>query len=88
MTVSTTSVHVVVRLFASVREALGREELRLELPAGSTVREVRQEVERLAPQAGPLLERCLLARNRTFASLGEAVQEGDEIAFLPPVGGG
>ncbi|MGC8837360.1 MAG: molybdopterin converting factor subunit 1 [Anaerolineae bacterium] len=82
------SVQVVVRLFASVREALGREELRLNLPAGSTVREVREEVERLAPEARPLLERCLLARNREFASPGEVVQEGDEIAFLPPVGGG
>ncbi|MGQ9456849.1 MAG: molybdopterin converting factor subunit 1 [Anaerolineae bacterium] len=79
---------VVVRLFAAAREALGREELHLELPAGSTVREVREEVSRTAPGAHPVLERCLLARNREFASPEEVVQEGDEIAFLPPVGGG
>lgn len=83
-----TSVHVVVRLFAAAREALGREELRLEFPLGSTVREVREEVIRLAPEARPLLERCLLARNREFASVEEALQDGDEVAFLPPVGGG
>lgn len=79
---------VVVRLFAAAREALGREELHLELPAGSTVREVREAVSCLAPEARPLLEQCLLARNREFASPEEALQEGDEIAFLPPVGGG
>lgn len=88
MTVSAPSVQVVVRLFASVREALGREELRLDLPPGTTLREVREAVGRLAPEARPLLERCLVARNREFASWEEAVQEGDEIAFLPPVGGG
>jgi molybdopterin converting factor small subunit len=43
---------------------------------------------RLAPEARPLLERCLLARNREFASVEEALQDGDEVAFLPPVGGG
>ncbi len=85
---SALSVQVVVRLFASVREALGREELHLDLPPGSTLREVREAVGHLAPEARPLLERCLVARNREFASLEEAIQEGDEIAFLPPVGGG
>ncbi|MBC7225123.1 MAG: MoaD/ThiS family protein [Anaerolineae bacterium] len=81
-------VQVVVRLFAAVREALGQETLTLRLPAGSTVRHAREEVERLAPEARPLLQRCLPARNREFASLDDPVHEGDELAFLPPVGGG
>jgi len=79
---------VTVRLFASAREVLGREQLRLRLPAGSTVGSVRDLLCQLHPQADGVLARSAPAVNREYSHLDFRLSDGDEVAFLPPVGGG
>lgn len=74
-------------LFATYRDLAGTDELELELPAGSTARDL---VERLRGYRG--LERLprepALAVNHVYAALSTALSEGDEVALLPPVAGG
>jgi molybdopterin synthase sulfur carrier subunit len=72
-----------VRFFASLRERLGLE--RTEIPAEG-VNDVRDVWQAVSDQ--PLDEEPLVAVNRNYASLEQAVEDGDEVAFFPPVTGG
>jgi molybdopterin synthase catalytic subunit len=79
--------HVLVRLFASYREAAGRGQFEMELPEGARVRDVLARV--LADH--PLLRsqrEIVAARNREYVGLDEPVTDGDEVALIPPVSGG
>lgn len=76
----------VLRLFAAAREAAGTPEA--EIP-GATVGDVLAEARaRFGPEFGAVLDRCRVWRNGNPAEAAEAVDEGDEVAVLPPVSGG
>ena len=79
-----------LKFFASLREALGAEGV-LELPEGSTVGQARDAL--LAqgePYAQALARGKALraARNQTACPEAEVLQDGNELAFFPPVTGG
>jgi molybdopterin synthase sulfur carrier subunit len=76
--------HVHVRFFASLRESLGRDELRLELPASARV----SDVWGAATGQATLPPGVLCAINHDYATPDAVVQPGDEVAFFPPVTGG
>lgn len=74
--------------FASLRETIGSSGESLELPAGcATVGQLRTA---LAERHAVLLTaknlRC--AVNQRMANMEDAVADGDEVAFFPPVTGG
>lgn len=76
-----------VLYFARFREALGKDRDTVSGPF-TTLDSVRQH---LLAQGGydVLGERNLMcARNEELCSLGEPVQDGDEVAFFPTVTGG
>lgn len=77
---------VTVRCFASVRELLGAESLEVEVAEGTTVQVL---LETLAERAPDLL-RLPLARavNRAYAPTDRVLEDGDEVAFIPPISGG
>jgi len=75
-----------VRLFAAYRERAGVEALDLELPEGTRVRQVQRELEARYP--GLSLGEGMAAVNAEFATGDRPLQDGDELAFLPPVSGG
>ena len=72
-----------VRFFASLRERLGLERTEISAEGVNNVRDVWQAV-----SDQPLDEELLVAVNRNYASLEQAVEDGDEVAFFPPVTGG
>jgi MoaE-MoaD fusion protein len=72
-----------VRLFAALRERAGSGELELELPEGSSVGDVWA-----ALGLGDEPPGLLFARNRTYAEPTQALENGDEVAVIPPVSGG
>lgn len=76
---------VQVLLFALFREQAGQARLQLELPEGSTVADVKALLEAQYPLR---LTGGLAAINEQLAQLGDLLQDGDELAFLPPVSGG
>lgn len=76
----------VLRLFAGAREAAGTAEA--EVP-GSTVDEVlTQARDRFGPAFADVLTHCAVWRNGEPAALDATVDDGDEVAVLPPVSGG
>lgn len=73
-----------VKFFASLREHLGREGAELDACEGLTI----AAVWRAVSAAEELPPTVLAARNQVYADADEHVQDGDEIAFFPPVTGG
>jgi molybdopterin synthase sulfur carrier subunit len=77
-----------VRLFAALREATGRSDLALELPAGSTPEDVFRQLATEHPALGPRRKSLATAVNRRYARFDAPLREGDEVVFIPPVSGG
>ncbi len=74
-------------LFASYAEALGRSEMPLDLPDGSSVAAVLARL-REDPAAGRLPPSPLVAVNQRYAKADTVLGDGDEVALIPPVAGG
>jgi molybdopterin synthase catalytic subunit/molybdopterin converting factor small subunit len=72
-----------VRLFAALRERAGAGEVEVDLPEEAVVADVWP-----ALPLGDEPPGLLFARNRTYADRSERLQDGDEIALIPPVSGG
>ncbi len=79
---------VQLRLFAIFRDLIGADRIPLELPAGSTVADLRQELFHRWPTLRNLLERSAIAINQEYATDHHVLSSGDEIALIPPVSGG
>ena len=84
--------NIQLRFFASLREALGTSQERLEIPDDvTTVGAVRTLLQRRggvwaeALADGKVLR---VACNQTMTDAGAALPEGCELAFFPPVTGG
>ncbi|MCG5501113.1 MoaD/ThiS family protein [Ectothiorhodospira lacustris] len=75
---------VTVRYFASLRESAGR--AREEMDAAGV--HCALDVWRRAQEGRPLPPGTLIAVNQEYAAADHPVQEGDEVAFFPPVTGG
>jgi len=80
-------VRVLVRLFASYREAAGQGHFDLELPPGATVRDA---IGRITKEHPLIAEgrQVVIARNREYVGVDEPLADGDELALIPPVSGG
>lgn len=73
--------------FAAARELIGTT-LDLTLPAGACVRDAWIALERTYPALTLHASSMRVARNGHLAPGDERLDEGDEVAVLPPVGGG
>lgn len=72
-----------------MRELLDESAFDLELPDGATLVDVWEALRARNRKVDSLASVTRLARNgRVAALLDERVADGDEIALLPPVGGG
>jgi molybdopterin converting factor small subunit len=79
---------VKVLLFGPVAAAAGREELELDVVPGTRIEDILVACREVCP-AVPILSGSLaLAVNAEWAAGGRILQEGDEIALIPPVSGG
>lgn len=76
-----------VRLFASLREELGRETVVVELGNPATVAELLKAFSSDYPGARSVGQ-ALVAVNQEIARPETRLGEGDEVALLPPVSGG
>ncbi len=79
-----------VRLFAAIREVVGRERLQVSVADGATPEDVWREL--LKSDAGGVLSarRANLAAavNRKYTKFDVPLSDGDEVVFIPPVSGG
>ena len=81
-------VRVTVRLFARLRELAGASELERTVEAPATIGSVWAGLVHSFPALAPYSGSISAARNLEYARPDAPVEEGDEIAFLPPVSGG
>ena len=79
-----------VRYFASLREALGGQET-VDVPEGATLGQLRDHLLARGGRHAEVLSRHRAVRgavNQRMVGEDEAVAEGAEVAFFPPVTGG
>jgi molybdopterin converting factor subunit 1 len=81
-------VRVNVRLFARLRDLVGAGELPRDVESGASVSTVWDNLVRDYPAIAPYAASMSCAVNADYARMTTTVQEGDEVAFLPPVSGG
>jgi molybdopterin converting factor subunit 1 len=85
---SKTALRTEVRAFARARELLGADTVTLEVPQGTTVAGVMDVLVERVPPLADIAAATRVARNGRIARASDLVEDGDEIALLPPVGGG
>ena len=77
-----------VRLFAVQRELAGTRELHLDLAAGSTIEDAWAALVARVPALAPGRPSVRFARNGDYAAATDRLEDGDELACIPPVSGG
>jgi molybdopterin converting factor subunit 1 len=79
---------VTIKLFAILRDRAGVSELVLDVPSESTVSAVTEQLAQRFPKIGEFLPRVAYAVNREYAPASTVLEDGDELALIPPVSGG
>jgi molybdopterin converting factor subunit 1 len=79
---------VTVRLFARAKDLAGSDAVTVELPALTTVGDLRRQLAVKYPRLESLLAHSVFAVDDEFADAGCELSPGAEIALLPPVSGG
>lgn len=79
---------VKVKLFAAFREVTGQSELDWPLGPGMSAGELLESLVAEYPALAGGSKSALVMVNRRYATRQTQLQPGDEVAFLPPVGGG
>ena len=79
---------VTIRLFARLREIVGDGELTRELPEGATTQTAWDALTREFPGLAGYRSSVSSAVNEEYAPFTTPLNDGDEVAFLPPVSGG
>ena len=79
---------VTVRLFARLRDIAGAAELSRDLASGATIGDLWRQLANEVPELANYERSISTAINADYAKMDRVVDDGDEIAFLPPVSGG
>jgi molybdopterin synthase catalytic subunit/molybdopterin converting factor small subunit len=80
--------HARVLFFGMLKEVVGRSAEEAEFAEGADLHHVFETYAAQYPRLREMARSIVIARNQEFAELAAKVEEGDEIAFLPPVSGG
>lgn len=77
-----------MRLFASAREVVGKQEVIVDVPEGVTAADLLTQLVAQHPDLRRLAPSLKLAVNHEYVEGGRRLAEGDEVALIPPVSGG
>ena len=83
-----TSMKIHLRYFASFREIVGQNEEMLTVDDGASVADIRSILLVRYPRLQTVMERSAFAINHGYVPIDATLHEGDEVVFIPPVGGG
>ena len=76
-----------VTLFAALKDAAGKNQIRILWKPGMTCRDILEELKSSQLPAG-LVEHSFIAINGSYAEQDSSLSPEDEVAVLPPVSGG
>jgi molybdopterin converting factor small subunit len=79
---------VKVYLFSTIRARIGEKELKLTLPVGSSVNDLKLVLMELYPTAAPTVRNMLSSVDQVFSGDETIIPDQAEIAFFPHVSGG
>jgi molybdopterin converting factor subunit 1 len=79
---------VTVRLFARLRDLAGSGEVIRDVQGPATVQTIWRSLVADFPAIAEYERSMSVAVNADYSKMSAVVQEGDEVAFLPPVSGG
>jgi len=82
------SIAVRIRLFAMQREQAGTRDLPVELADGASIEDAWAALVARFPVLGPGRASVRFARNGEYAEPSTRLEDGDEVAMIPPVSGG
>jgi molybdopterin synthase catalytic subunit len=77
-----------ILFFGVLKDLVGRPSEEADFPDGADLRAVFETVAARCPPLKEMARSIVVARNREFADLSTKIEDGDEVAFLPPVSGG
>jgi len=77
-----------IKFFAAPREAIGAGEIEKELAVGATVSKLMELLVEEYPALRAYIRSIRVAVNRVYADMQTELHDGDQVACLPPVGGG
>ena len=77
-----------ILFFGVLKDLVGRPSEEADFPEGADLRAVFDAVAARCPPLREMARSIVLALNREFADLSTGIEDGDEVAFLPPVSGG
>jgi len=86
MTSPTITIHV--RYFAMMRELIGKSDEMMTLPTPATARDAFARLADATPRIAGLEKSIMLMVNEEYARADHVLQDGDDLAFIPPVSGG
>jgi molybdopterin converting factor small subunit len=79
---------IYVHFFSTIRAIIGQKSLVVEMPAESTVLDLKREIGRQYPKSEQAVLSMLTSVNKVFSSDDEVLVENAEVAFFPFVSGG
>ena len=77
-----------LRYFAILRESLGKSDETREVPADTTAGQMFDLIALESPRLAGLKRSVMLMVNQEYVSANHPLQDGDELALIPPVSGG
>lgn len=81
-------IQIKVKFFAAWREITGKNELEWSLNEAQTAQNLLDQLILEFPELARASSSSLLMINRRYSSREAILRQGDEVAFIPPVGGG
>ncbi|SVA28053.1 uncharacterized protein METZ01_LOCUS80907, partial [marine metagenome] len=75
-------------VFARLRDIIGVAELDRDVPTGTTAKKIWDDLVEEFPDISTYTGSISTAVNAEYAKMETVLDDGDEVAFLPPVSGG
>jgi MoaD family protein len=76
---------ITVRLFGRYKDITGKDQIKLDISAGNTLRDVIDTFVKQYPATEKDKGRMMVSKNKMYASFDTTIIEGDEITLSPPV---
>ena len=76
---------ITVKLFGRYKDIAGKDQIKLDISAGNTLRDVVDTFVKQYPATEKDKSRMMVSKNKMYASFDTTIIEGDEITLSPPV---